>query len=359
MNKINKKKAIAASLLGVASLGIVTAGVLALFTDYADADDEGVAGILDINIHDFAMSNKDNINPGDNDPLAPTTYVPLSGDPLYDPANPTAEVSIPTTDHVITYSISNDGNQSARVRRSFYISCETPSGQVLDPSIFYLFNGVHGEGELADKYLIVKNDDGTETEYLVGPADPVAHPAETVPEGANIIAVKYIENLDIYDGIGKGAQKENESTVKEVDGKVSKDFLYHFGMAQASDNIYQGVNVKIEVIVEGLQFRNTTDAKWEVTSRHIVNATTSGINVSIVPAAVPTEGQGPAETAAPNESEAETETPTETEATQPAEATPTEETNAAEPASTDASSTETPVETTAPVESTDSAEDNA
>lgn len=308
MNKINKKKAIATSLIAVASLGLITAGTLALFTDYADADDEGIAGILDINIHDFKMTNKDNINPGDNDPLAPTTYVPLSGDPLYDPANPTAEVPVSTTDHVITYSISNDGNQSARVRRSFYISCKTPSGEVLDPSNFYLFNGAHGEGELADKYLI----DSENNQYLVGPADPVAHPAQTVPADAKIIAVKYVENLDIYDGIGKGAQKEKEATVTEKDGKVSKDFLYHFGMAQSSPNIYQGVNVEIEIIVEGLQFRNTTDAKWEVTSTHIVNATTSGINVPIVPSAVPIENQTPAETTAPSNESTPDSAPTET-----------------------------------------------
>lgn len=367
MNKLNKKKAVAISLISVASIGLITAGTLALFTDYADADDEGIAGILDINIHNFAMSNKDNINPGDNDPTAPRTYIPLSGDPLYDPANPTAEVSVPTTDHLITYSISNDGNQSARVRRSFYISCKTPSGEVLDPSVFYMFSGEHGTNELADKYLIamVKNEDGTETEkeYLVLPADPAAHKPETVPDGAKIVAVKYIENADIYDGIGKGAQKENESTVKEADGKVSKDFLYHFGMAQNSSNDYQGINVEIEIIVEGLQFRNTTDAKWAETSRHVINATTSGLNINIVPSAVPVEGQGPAETTVSDESSTKTDNSASEPETAPSETAVSSESIEGEsapaettvPTETEVSSTET----SAPVESEGSTDENA
>lgn len=359
MNKLNKKKAVAISLISVASIGLITAGTLALFTDYADADDEGIAGILDINIHNFAMSNKDNINPGDNDPTAPRTYVPLSGDPLYDPANPTAEVSVPTTDHLITYSISNDGNQSARVRRSFYISCKTPSGEVLDPSVFYMFSGEHGANELADKYLI----DSEGNQYLVLPADPAAHKPETVPDGAKIVAVKYIENADIYDGIGKGAQKENESTVKEADGKVSKDFLYHFGMAQNSSNDYQGINVEVEIIVEGLQFRNTTDAKWVETSRHVINATTSGLNINIVPSAVPVEGQGPAETTVSDESNAETGSSASESETTPSETTVSSESTEGEsapaettvPTETEVSSTET----SAPVESEGSTDENA
>ena len=266
---INKKtKIIAASITALASVGLVTVGTLALFTDYADAEAEAIGGKLDINITEYTMTNKDNINPGDNDPLAPKTYVPVSGDPKYNPANPQAEVPISTTDHIIKYRVSNDGNQSARTRQTILISCKNAAGEVLDPSVFHLFEG---SNEASGKSLVLS--DGTEIQE-----------GTTIPDGKSVVALKYFTDSDIFDGVGKGAQRENESTVKQDDGTCSKDYEYHFGMEkEKSGNMYQGVTLNIDIVVEAMQYRNTTAEKWIETSRNTLTATTSGLSFPIVP----------------------------------------------------------------------------
>lgn len=266
MNK--KTKIIAASITALASVGIVTAGTLALFTDYADADAEAVAGKLDINITEYTMTNKENVNPGDNDPKAPKTYVPVSGDPMYNPANPKAEVPIPTTDHVIRFKVSNNGNQSAKTRQTFYISCKNAAGEVLDPSVFHLFTG---DTETSGKTYVLS--DGSEI------AEGTA-----IPAGQKIAAVKYFNLSDAFDGVGKGAQRENETTVKADDGTCAKFYEYRFGMEkEKSGNAYQGVTLNIDIVVEAMQFRNTTEEKWVETARNTLTATTSGLSFPIVP----------------------------------------------------------------------------
>jgi predicted ribosomally synthesized peptide with SipW-like signal peptide len=291
---INKKtKIIAASITALASVGLVTAGTLALFTDYADSDTEAIAGKLDINISDYSMTNKDNINPGDNDPNAPKTYVPVSGDPLYNASNPNAEVTIPTTNHVIKFTVSNDGNESAKVRRTIYVSCKNAAGEVLDPSVFHLFtDGTETSGK---SYVL---SDGTEVTDI-----------SSLPEGTSIAAIKYFDDSDSFDGVGKGAQRENDTTVQSDDGVCAKTYEYTFGMEkEKSGNNYQGVTLNIDIVVEAMQYRNTTESKWVETARNTLTATTSGLSFPIVPNA---SSEANAETAVSVAEETPEETTTE------------------------------------------------
>jgi hypothetical protein len=263
----NKKKIVAiAGTLGVAAVAVAGAS-LALFTDKTDGNIDGTAGTIDIRLDDLDLSNPDNINPGDSDPDMPKTYVPTEGDPLFDPANPNKEVEISTTEHALTFTITNDGTKSMRTRHTLVVSVKDTQGNYLNADVFSLYED---SKELTGKSYIGADD----KEY--------ASVAE-VPADVTIKAVKYVFTPDVFDGFGLQAEKEDASTVKSGDKAASKDYTYILAMDKDAKNEYQGAVVMVETLFEGMQFRNTVQDDWKVVSTETFDMTVATTSTQAAP----------------------------------------------------------------------------
>jgi len=258
------------AIVGASGAAILAVGgtALALFTDNSSKATGGTAGTVDITASDIALSNFDNINPGDNDPDMPKSYVPTLGDPLYDASNPTKSVDLTTTEHDLTFNIKNDGTKSIRTRHTFVLSVKDTDGKYLDARVFSLFEN---NSELTGKVYIA--EDGKEYTAL-----------KDVPGNVKIQSVRYRFTPDIFDGVGTGAEVETVSTVKSVGGKAAtKDYLYELALDKETPNEYQGASLTIEAMFEALQFRNTNQDDWNVVSTDTFTATVAGSSVSAAP----------------------------------------------------------------------------
>ena len=250
-----KKKValISGTLCGAAAL--IAGCSYALFTARTDSDFYAKAGTVRITLDNLALTNPDNINPGDNDASNP-------------------EGSSAGTDHKFTYSVTNDGNKSIRTRHSIVIACDKngESAEQLDARYFVMLSD---SKELADKLYILK--DGS-TKKDVGKDDFVS-------------AVKYTFYGDVMDGKGASidnggdAEKEDVSgVVKENGGKVERTYSYDLAMLRNAPNSHQGCDVNIEVIVEGMQYRNTDNDDWAIVGTVSKKLSTADVNTNVVPA---------------------------------------------------------------------------
>ena len=259
--KTKQKIVTIAGVTGAAAVAVL-GGAFALFTDSTEKATDGVAGTVDIKLDDFNLSNPDNINPGDYDPDMPVKYVPTVGDPLYDAANPNKEVTISTTPHDLTFTITNDGTKSIRTRHTLVLSVKDVNDNYLDARVFQLYEDLDGTTadmpekaeELPGKVYIAEDD----TEYT----DEAA-----IPEGTLIKAIRYRFTPDMFDGVGLQAELEDNSTVKG-DGEVAatKNYDYKLAMDLETPNSYQGAALSIESTFEAMQYRNTTQDDWKVVS---------------------------------------------------------------------------------------------
>lgn len=264
----NKKKiSIIAGATGAAVLAIA-GGAFALFTDNSEKATTGTAGTVELEASDLALSNFENINPGDNDPDLPKEYTPTEGDPQFDPENPDKTVPVHTTPHDLTFTIKNNGTKSIRTRHTLVVSVKDVDGNPLDARVFQLYEG---ESELTGKVYITA--DGEEITDVAN-----------IPEGTLIKSIRYRFTPDIFDGVGKAAESEDVSTVKgDGETPASKDYLYRLAMDMETPNSYQGAQLDIEAIFEALQFRNTTKADWEIVSTKVFSAEVAGSSTSAAP----------------------------------------------------------------------------
>jgi hypothetical protein len=278
---MNKKQKIVtiAGATGVAAVAVI-GGAFALFTDSTDKATSGKAGTVDVEATDLTLSNPDNINPGDYDPDLVTTYTPTEGDPLYDASNPDKEVTVSTTSHDLTFTITNNGTKSIRTRHTLVLSVKDTDGNYLDARAFQLYEDLDGEvGDLpsADEELTGKS--------YIADDDTVYTDASAIPEGTLIKAIEYRFTPDIFDGVGLQAETETDATVVKTDDDTaaSKDYDYKLAMNMEAPNDYQGASVNIEATFEALQYRNTTQADWEVVSTQTFSAEVATTTDTAVP----------------------------------------------------------------------------
>lgn len=268
----NKNKIIVLS--STAAAAVLGLGAFALFTDNDTNGMTSKGGTVEVELGDLEMTNPKNINPGDNDEDIPDNYVPDPDDPLYDPENPDKPVDIVTTDHDLTFSVTNNGTKSIRTRHTLIITCKDTEGNPLDPSyLSFKLDETHeigSEAGLGHKWYVL--DDKTEVESL-----------DDVAEGRTIVAIKYQMTPDIFDGVGEAAEVEEGSTVKAEDGVCSKEYLYLFKMDKDTPNTYQGAEISVDVIIEAMQYRNTGAADWEVMSTNTVSGVVTGQDQTTVP----------------------------------------------------------------------------
>lgn len=267
----NKKKIIAGAIAG--AFAVLTVGSFALFSDFDNKSVNGVGGTVELSMSDVVLTNAQNINPGDEDPNAEKEYVPEPGDPLYNPDDPDSPVDIPTTPHEIQFTVSNDGTKSVRTRQTIVVKVSDEDREVLDPTVFSVVDEER-VGELTGANV-------TKT-YVDADGNDYNEPSD------DTVAIKYVIISDVFDGLnqpgeyGDNAEVEDASTVKEENGAVSKDYTYVLAMAKGAKNEYQNAQVDIDVVVEAMQFRNTTGSDWQVISTSTVSGATA-IPVTVVP----------------------------------------------------------------------------
>ena len=281
----NKKKGILIGVICLSAATIIAASSLALFTAETNADTAAKVGTVDITMSDVVFTNADNVNPGDNDPRV-------------------TENANAGTDHKVIYSVSNLGTKSVKTRQTIVLTCDVAgsSTQVLDARYLALFKDGN---ELVEKTYIM--NDGTEikdtaecdakAEEIINSADYIMAPAVAkdgtfIKQGGGteyydenrehldlpyIKAVKYVFISDSYDGFGKdvkdggNAEKEHLDTVvaaatEAEDAPVVKEYTYDFSLLKEANNLYQGADIKVEIMVEAMQFRNTQDEDWKTIS---------------------------------------------------------------------------------------------
>lgn len=249
LKSANKKKTLLAIGASCAAISILAAGTFALFTARTESNMTAVAGNVNVSITSMDMTNKTNINPGDNDPNISTEAA--SG-----------------TEHNFTYTVSNDGNKSIRTRQTIILTANDGN---LDARYLKLYTG---NNELATKTFVM--EDGSEKSSYSS--------ADTVK------AVKYTFIGDVFDGKGKDiasggdAEKESLSTVvkENSNGDVTQTYSYDFALLSEATNEYQNAEFKIDVIVEAMQYRNTETTDWENAS--VAKKTFSNVSMNVTPA---------------------------------------------------------------------------
>ena len=134
--KANGKKT--AIIVGgsLAAIGLLGGAALALFSDVSDTATGGNAGTVSVSVVNPNLSNKTNINPGDNDAGMWASlyknderhYIPTSEDPLFVPGashdqdDYSSYVTVATTPHDLTFTVANTGTKSIRTRQTFIVS---------------------------------------------------------------------------------------------------------------------------------------------------------------------------------------------------------------------------------------------
>jgi hypothetical protein len=230
MNSKNKK-IVAIGGVSLAAVAALAAGSFAFFTDSTDKKTSGFAGSVDIDATDLSLSNAENINPGDEDETK-------SAD---------ARVG---TDHDLTFTVSNTGNKSIMTRNVITLSVAN-GDTVLDPSVYSL-----------------KSDDDTELVTKYYSADGVTF-SEDKPD--TVKYVRYVTTQVALNGVGEGSDNESNDAVaidtdavKTNDDINAVDYDYILKLAKETpDGDYELSTLNIDVEVQAMQYRNTTDAEWE------------------------------------------------------------------------------------------------
>ena len=228
MNK-NKKKILAIGGASIAAVAALVCGTLAFFTDSADKQTSGVAGNVEIDMTELTLSNPGNINPGDEDESKP-------------------DGAREGTEHDLTFTVTNEGNKSIMTRNVITLSV-TNGDKVLDPSVYSL-----------------KSDDATELVTKYYSADGTNYTTEK-PE--TVKYVRYVTTQVALDGKGEGPGVEkdaidvNKTEAKTTEDKTGVNYDYILKLAKETpDGDYELSQLHIDVEVQAMQYRNTTDNEW-------------------------------------------------------------------------------------------------
>lgn len=249
MNIMNNKKKIAiAGGVSVAAIAALCAGTFAFFSDTSDKVTTATAGIVDITVdQDLALSNPDNINPGDNDPFNP-------------------EGHRPGTAHDLTFGIANLGNKSIMTRNIITLSVKDQANNLLDPSVYHLLANaqMNADGTVADGQSL--EDIEVVEVYYAGP-DLVF--SKTRP--ADCQYVRYITTQVALNGADGSTQRETEDGLATgqlangatvADDGASVDYLYRLMMEHDTQDEYELSTLQIEIESQAMQYRNTSDDTW-------------------------------------------------------------------------------------------------
>lgn len=226
---MNKNKKILAIIgISTAAVGALAAGSLAFFTDGETKDTKATAGNVTIEMGELDISNSENINPGDNDESVSSERA--------------------GTPHNLTFKVANAGNKSIMTRN--VITLTVNGSEALPASVYSL--KTDEDSELTEKYVLVN---GT---FI---------PASEASSDAKIMAVRYVTEQVALNASDKGLEAKDAvaTTVAGAttnDDVTSADFDYLVKMDKLAGEEYEKSTLTVEVEVQAMQFRNTTDAEW-------------------------------------------------------------------------------------------------
>ena len=215
-----KSKLICAGVAGLMAFAIVGSMGLAFFSDTGETKASAKAGSVTIDVTDLEIENSGNVNPGDEDPDVP-------------------DGSREGTPHDFTFSVTNTGNKSVVTRNIITLSV-SKNNTVLDANVLALYED---KKELSQKYVLIEGSE----EYI-----PSANYT-----GGKIIAVRYVVNGASLNGTGDAAEVESGITSN------SQDYKYALSLALETTNEYQLADIKADIEVQAMQYRNTQDSTWD------------------------------------------------------------------------------------------------
>jgi len=238
----------------IACIVLLIGATLAYFTDRAKVSASGTAGTVEIQVDDskFTLINPDgninNFNPGDG--------------------------------RLIDAKITNLGNKSVDVRRTFQITMTPATGipeftKLPDDASVPMGWAVYAASDC------VKN--ATTGNYVVNNnAVPIVPVDATVDDATGAVTVQYLAPTDAVLNGKVGAP--NAETEDEATSNVLDNNEYVLAMIPGSDNSYQGATITLDLLVEAKQHRNTANVQWD--TLQTVSATITGISD-----AVPAKGE--------------------------------------------------------------------
>jgi len=232
------KKLIAIGCASLAAVAALTVGTFAFFTDTANEATNGTAGKVDIEVSEKPeLSNFGNINPGDED----------------ETLDASARLG---TNHDLTFTVDNIGNKSVMTRNIITLTVNDESGNALDPS-----------------YYSLKSDDATELVKKYYSTDGVTF---TASKPADVKYVRYITTQVALNGVGENAEDNdavavNTDAVKTNEAISAVDYDYILKLDKNTpDGAYELSKLTIDIEVQAMQYRNTTDAEWDTLFTHTV-----------------------------------------------------------------------------------------
>lgn len=231
---MNKNKKIASVLMATTAIGVLGVGSFAYFTDRADTSVEATAGTVDLtpNFAGINLLDKDGqdiLNPGDM--------------------------------RAFKFSMANDGNKSVDVRTTIKLTSSVKMTDENGQAEFELYNKNDVEEVAGEGY---KPKEG---------AKPVA--VRQIAEDGMSITYKVADYVLDGKNTGKGAETESEAN-----GKTDYTYDYVLVMRGTSKNDFQNATVKVDVLAEAKQHRNTS-AGWQVVAQE--SATVGQITQDAVP----------------------------------------------------------------------------
>lgn len=233
--KIKNKIIIGASLASIAALG---AGAFAFFSDKEEGNVNGAVGTVDVTLSDLALTHSgglNNMNPGDNDP---------------DNDDSTRKGN----DHELAFTITNAGNKSIITRTRIEVTGTKGNTNI---SADELKNIILSEKPDATAGRGVSNTDVIESGFtrLQTSNKKDTNTLVYIVGGNNSRGMR-----DVLDGVGSNAEKETgngkTSTKKAFDVGLDKDVT--------ETSPLMGATINFKVIVEAMQYRNTSDNDWVV-----------------------------------------------------------------------------------------------
>lgn len=234
--KIKNKNRATVITLSCAAFALF-AGSFALFSDRAETNTSGKVGKLGISLTDVEMTNSGNINPGDNDERV--------------------DKKASTTPHDITFTVANNGNKSIRTRHTLMFTVKDENGKILDPTVMSI---------LKDKGLEVSGK-----KYID------ANGNESENKTANTTGIKYTVLSDSFSGVGSEAESESDAKSE------AQTYKYLLKMDKDAKNIYQGANFNLDVVVDAMQYRNTTNSNWTEVASEKITGNLTGISTETAP----------------------------------------------------------------------------
>ena len=238
MRNKRMKFAIAAA---IACIILLIAATLAYFTDRAQVQATGTAGTVSITVDDPSLLNPDgidNFNPGDGRSIEAT--------------------------------ITNTGNKSVDVRRTFQVTMTPDTGVTFtDDGTTPMGWAIYAKSDCtpdADGNWVV-NSGATALGDTVDNGDGSFTLTYTVPTTGDLLLNGTGDNAEIEAGVEDTSYANND---------------YVLAMLPGTDNSYQNATVTLDILVEAKQHRNTT-AGWTLVDT--VSVPFGGGTVDAVPAA--------------------------------------------------------------------------